>query len=226
MPRRSPQSPPPPMRVIVVTSRKGGGGKTTLAVHLAVEAERAGVGLVGIIDVDTMCGSAGWWDKRKAVSPCYAHPNDPDLATGLDKLRARGCALAIIDTPPQMLPDVALSIILRADLVLVPVQPSPDDLDAIGFTITLIERARRPAVFVLNRVKPRVRLTGEAAINLSQYGTVAPVTMGDRYLYAGAKADGRTAPELEPAGPAAAEMQALWSYVSGRLALALAPVAA
>jgi len=121
-----------------------------------------------------------------------------------------------VDTPPAINPAVAATI-AGADLVLVPCQASPDDLRAISPTVELANRAKRPMVFVINRAKPRVRLTGEAAIVLSQHGTVSPVLVGDRTDYSAAKTDGRTAPELTPDGPAAKEMAALWSYVANRL---------
>ena len=40
------------MHVVAMVSRKGGSGKTTLAGHLAVEAERAGDGPVAVVDTD------------------------------------------------------------------------------------------------------------------------------------------------------------------------------
>ena len=40
------------MHTIVIASQKGGSGKTTLSGHLAVEACRAGVGPVSLIDTD------------------------------------------------------------------------------------------------------------------------------------------------------------------------------
>ncbi len=210
-------SAPDGMRVLVVASRKGGAGKTTMATHIAVEAERAGYGHVGVVDTDTMQGLAAWWDERQAPSPSLAYPV-PDLPAALASLRKLGCRLAIVDTPPQGTAAVSAAIAL-ADLVLVPVQPSPDDLRAVGVTVELIDQSRKPIVFVLNRTKPRVRLTGEAAINLSQHGTVAPIQVHDRAAYAGAKTDGRTAPELEPDGPAAREMAELWTYLAARMGM-------
>ena len=40
------------MLVMAVASRKGGSGKTTLAGHLAVQAERAGFGPIALVDTD------------------------------------------------------------------------------------------------------------------------------------------------------------------------------
>ena len=203
-------NPPPSMRVLCIANRKGGGGKTTLATHLAVEAERAGAGPVGVIDLDPMQGMAMWWDRRVSASPILAQTT-LDLGTALAQLRASGCWLVVLDTPAAA--DVGEAI-GAADLVLIPVQPSPDDLAAVGITVQAVHGARRPMVFVLNRTKPGVRLTGEAVVSLSRHGTVAPIMVADRMQYAGAKVDGRTAPELDPTGLAAREIAKLWTYVN------------
>ncbi len=54
------------MHVIVVASRKGGAGKTTLAGHLAVQAERQGDGPVALLDTDSQGSLADWWNLRAA----------------------------------------------------------------------------------------------------------------------------------------------------------------
>ena len=203
------------MQTIVMASRKGGAGKTTLSCHLAVEAERQGFGPVAIVDTDEMAGLAKWWDARAADTPLLARA-EPDLAAALQALKGAGMRLTIVDTPPAVSAGVAGCLGL-ADLVLVPVRPSPDDLRAVGVTVEMVERAGKRMVFVINQVKPRVRLTGQAAIALSQHGTVAPVMVADRIDYAACKIDGRTATELDPAGRAAEEMAALWTYVANRL---------
>ena len=46
------------MRVLAVASQKGGSGKTTLAGHLAVQAERAGAGPVALLDLDPQVAAA------------------------------------------------------------------------------------------------------------------------------------------------------------------------
>ena len=203
------------MRTIIIASRKGGAGKTTLATLLAVAAERAGAGPAALIDLDPMRGLTQWWETRAADTPILVDgAGGPGRA--LAAARAAGAAWALVDTPPASAPVVAEAVAL-ADLVLVPVQPSPHDLRAVGATVELARRSSKPLVFVINRTKPRVRLTGEAAIALSQHGTVAPAMLADRAGHAAAAIDGRTAPELEPDGAAAAEVAALWRYVADRL---------
>jgi chromosome partitioning protein len=207
------------MRTLVVASSKGGVGKTLLTCALAVEAHRAGFGPVAMLDIDEQSGTAGWANKREK-----AGRNGPVLIPGkvgplrpvLSALEGRGFGLLVIDTPP-----VVSSAILRAiqiaDLVLVPVQPSPDDVEAVGATISLVERTANPMVFVVNRVKPRVALTSEAIIALSQGGPVAPVQIWDRVAHVEARIYGQTAGERQPASKAAVEMTALWNYLSQRL---------
>jgi chromosome partitioning protein len=203
------------VRTILLASRKGGAGKTTLTCHLAVEAERRGHGPVGIIDTDDMAGLAKWWDAREAASPILARA-EPDLDAGLAALEARGCNLVLVDTPPAINGVVATAI-ASADLVVIPVQATPDDLRAVGVTVQAAAEARKPLLFVINRVKPRARLTADAAVALSQHGAVAPAFVYDRVDYAAAKIDGRTAPELEPDGRAAAEIAALWDFIANRV---------
>ena len=58
-----------------------------------------------------------------------------------------------------------------------PTKPSPHDLRAVVGTMELVEKYDKPVVFVINAAVMRARLTVQAAVALSQYGTVAPVTV-------------------------------------------------
>jgi len=80
-------------------------------------------------------------------------------------------------------------------------------------------------VFVLNDASPRAKITFEAAIALSQHGTVAPVTIHHRTLFASSMIDGRTAMELEPNGQSAIEVAGLWEYINARLNFQVVPTA-
>jgi chromosome partitioning protein len=197
------------MKTIVIASRKGGAGKTTIATLLAVEAARVGAGPAVIIDLDPMRGLSLWWEARDDETPVLVAADSTPKAA-LAAAKSTGASLVLVDTPPAAAPVVA-EVVAMADLVIVPVQPSPHDLRAVGATVDLARKAKRPLVFVINRTKPRVRLTGEAAIALSQHGTVSPAMLPDRAVYAAA------APEIESTGAAAAEVAELWRYLTDRL---------
>ena len=61
------------------------------------------------------------------------------------------------------------------------------------------------------------RIAGEAAVLLSQYGTVAPVTLYQRTDFASSMIDGRTVQEINPRGRSTEEVTSLWTYVSTQL---------
>lgn len=204
------------MRVIALASQKGGVGKTTITGHLAVEAERAGASPVSVIDTDPQGGLAAWWNAREAQAPAFSRLLPAGLKATLAVLRAKGCQTVFIDTPPALSAEIRATITL-ADLVVIPVQPSPHDLRAVGATVEIVRTAKRPMVFILNRTMARTRLTADAAVALSQHGTVAPVFLVDRQDYRSAMIDGRTAMEMDPKSKSGAEIAALWTYLVNRM---------
>jgi chromosome partitioning protein len=109
------------------------------------------------------------------------------------------------------------SVIQVAELIVVPTRPSPHDLRAVGATVDLCERAGKPLIFVVNAATPKARITSDAIIALSQHGTVAPITIHQRTDFAASMIDGRTVMEVDANGKAAAEVEALWTYVCDRL---------
>jgi chromosome partitioning protein len=179
-----------------------------------VEAARAGFGPVALIDCDPMRGLDMWWQAREDESLAII-ALDGGLASAVRTAAGRGTRLLLIDTAPSD----AVEAVGVADLVLIPVQPSPHDLRAVGSTVKICQQAGKPLVFVINRTKPRVKLTGESAIVLSQHGTVAPTMIADRAAHAAAAITGKTLPEVEPGGPAADEAAGLWRYVAERMGL-------
>ena len=204
------------MRVLALAAQKGGSGKTTLSGHLAVEAERAGAGPVAILDTDPQHSLLQWRNSRSASTPVLAKATLPDLSEALDELRDAGIRLVIVDTPPAITISIS-NVIAHADLVLVPTRPSPHDLRAVGATVDIAERHGKPLVFVINAATARARITGEAAVALSQHGTVAPVTIHQRVDFAASMVDGRTVGEVVPESASAREIRELWTYVFDRL---------
>jgi len=204
------------MKVVAIASRKGGSGKTTLAGHLAVQAEIAGAGPVVLIDIDPQGSLAKWWNLRTRETPYYVQTSLEDLAETVARLRERQVRLLFVDTPPSL--DVSVGEVIRcADLVLIPSRPSPHDLRSIGATVKLVEHLGKPLIFVLNGAAPRAKITGEAIQVLSQHGPLAPSIIHQRVDFAASMVDGRTAMELPGAQRAAEEIAELWRYLSGRL---------
>ena len=204
------------MRTLVIASQKGGVGKTTIAGHLGVMAEAKGAGPVVLIDTDPQGSLASWWNERQAEAPAFASVDIDNLPEHLKQLEKAGVKLAIIDTPPAVT-DTIRKVLAVADLVLIPTRPSPHDLRAVGSTVELAEAAGKRMVFVINGAAPRARITGEAAIALSQHGTVAPVTLYQRTDYAASMIDGRTVQEIDAGSRSAAEIMELWMYLSAQL---------
>ena len=210
------------MNILALTSQKGGSGKTTLAGHLAVAAEAAGAGPVAVIDTDPQGSLTDWWNERQASTPAFLHASVPTLDTDLARAHDLGFKLVIIDTPPAIT-DMIEQVIALSDLIAIPTRPSPHDLRAAGTTIAMVEALGKPLVFIVNAANPRARITGEAAIVLSQHGTVAPIMIHQRTDFAASMIDGRTVMELPRAGKSAEEIVNLWRYIDSRLAQRSAP---
>ena len=193
------------MRIIVVASQKGGVGKTTIAGHLGVMAEQSKEGPVALIDTDPQGSLASWWNERTNEAPLFARVEIGKLTEHLQALAKGGIKLAIIDTPPSVT-EMIQQVLRTADLVLIPTRPSPHDLRAVGSTVELVENAGKRMIFVINGAAPRARIAGEAAVALSQHGTVAPVTLYQRTDFASSMIDGRTVQEIDPKGRSAEEI--------------------
>src|SRR5258707_1034551 len=159
------------MYVIAVASQKGGSGKTTLAGHLAVQADRTGFGPVALVDTDPQGSLSEWWNARAAETPLFARASAGRFAADIERMRELGIKLLVVDTPPAIEATIT-EVISLADLVVIPARPSPHDLRAAGATVELIERVGKPLVFVINAATPRARITSEAVMALSQHGSL------------------------------------------------------
>ncbi|MGH7744191.1 MAG: AAA family ATPase [Candidatus Dormibacteria bacterium] len=200
------------MKTIVITSQKGGSGKTTLAAHLAVEAERVGDKPTWLIDTDKQGTLSLWHERRESGTPQRADAPFARLAEGLKVLRDQGAAFCLIDTPPTI-SEQSATVLELADLVLIPVRPSPADLWAVSETVSLVKEADKPFLFVITQAKAQASITAQSIAALSQHGRVAQAFIADRVPYAVAMTGGRTAPELGAKSAAAEEISALWRDV-------------
>jgi chromosome partitioning protein len=201
------------VKTIVVASQKGGSCKTTTAALLAVEAERAGDGPAWLIDTDKQGSLSRWHDRRQSETPQRGEMAFGELVTGLKNIAGRhGATFCFIDTAPTISSQSA-AIIALADLVLIPVQPSPVDLWAVADTVEMVKEAEKPFLFVMTKANAQANITAQTIAALSHHGRVAQTFIANRVAYAVAMAGGNTAPELSPNGPAATETSALWLEV-------------
>jgi chromosome partitioning protein len=200
------------MQTIIINSQKGGSGKTMLSAHLSTQAERDGDGPVYLIDTDPQGTLTKWHSLREAETPQRVELPFAAIGHGLAKLKERGARYCFVDTAPSREEDV-LSLLRLADLVIVPVQPSPSDIWSAAATFQLLKAEQIPFVFVMMRTKVNASITAQSVALLSKFGEVAPTFVADRTAYAASMTDGRTAQELQVKGPAAQEMTALWKNI-------------
>jgi chromosome partitioning protein len=217
--------------VITLAQQKGGAGKTTLAAHLAVAYALTG-NAVAVLDVDPQGSLGEWFERREERLGADATGLDFRTASGWGARReakslARDHDVVIVDTPPKS--DLELRpAIEAANLIAIPVQPTPVDLWATEPTLAMVNKEGTPALLVLNRVVKRALITGEIAEAVGGLGhAVADAQLTGRVAYAASIGEGRTVLETARSWQASVEVVALAKEVlrhasAGRERLALA----
>jgi chromosome partitioning protein len=202
------------MKILAILAQKGGSGKTTVAVHMAVCATRRKL-KTAIIDIDPQGSAFNWNTSRPDDMKLDAiAATASQLAGLLQKAKAAGIDLAIIDTAPHSNADAAIAARL-ADFVLIPCRPARFDLDAIASTVEIAKAANTPCAVVINAA-PRGKLAEEARDSLTEKGVkVIEAVLHQRVAYSHAVIDGRSVHEYEPDGAAAQEIDALYRDITG-----------
>ena len=183
--------------------------------HLAVQAMHEGED-VTIVDLDPQQNLKAWWEARAEDRLKLAQFPVDQFAVRLAAVRDQPGFL-LVDTPgfeaAEMQP-----LLEVADFVVIPVQPTPNDLRAVGPTVQAVKTVGRDNFcFVVTRGVAGAKLTIQTPLVLSQYGPVATTIVFNRVDYAGAMADGRTIQEIDPKGKGAEETSQLWGYVRERM---------
>jgi chromosome partitioning protein len=140
------------------------------------------------------------------------------LATEIDRLK-NDFDILLIDTPPHAETDARVAV-RAANLILVPVQPSPMDLWATKPTLELARREKSQALLVLNRLPSRGKLADLIRARIDdEKMPVAQTTLGNRSAFAASMMDGKGVVETQPKGTAAAEISGLAAEIAAILAL-------
>lgn len=205
------------MRTIVLATQKGGSGKSTLAIGLAVAAMADGHRVV-MIDADPQGTVSNWGSRRTLAEPRIERAGDRSAVERLlPALRRHGFTLAVIDTAPTN-NDLSADVIAAADMCLIPARPSPADIEAALPTLAIVRARNKPFAFVLNQAPARGFRLSEAAVALNAIGVLALPYVVQRNDHQDALGAGFGVTEFAPEGKAAAEMRALWRWVSEKAA--------
>jgi chromosome partitioning protein len=142
------------LMIIALLNQKGGVGKTTLAVNIAAEMARRGERVL-LVDADPQGSGLDWQAARQAdpLFPVIGLPK-PNLHREIPAHQASYTQI-VIDGPPRV-NELARSAIMAAELVIIPVLPSPYDVWAAREIVELVREARiyktaLAARFVINR---------------------------------------------------------------------------
>lgn len=195
-------------KVFTIAQQKGGAGKTTMAAHLAAAWSRRH--RVAIIDTDPQ-GSLSQWYKLRAE--LHGHDNADMLFSSISGWRVENeisrlkhsVDIIVIDSPPHADTE-ARAAIRAADLVVIPLQPSPMDVWATSATIKLCKQEKVPVKMVLNRVHPQARITESISSGLVG---LAANHLGNRVAYAGSLMQGLGVTEYAPNSTASHEIRGL-----------------
>lgn len=211
------------MKTLSLIAQKGGTGKTTLSIHLAVQACLAGMKVL-LIDIDPQASATAWWRRRAADEPDLIQSRGDELLQMFKTAGEQGYDLVVIDTAPHSSQE-ASDCAAVSDQVLIPTRPAILDLDAIGASTQLVTKLGVKAMIVLNGCPPPTRygepqIVAEARNALKVYGIpVSEMAISQRAAFSHALIDGRAVSEFDRKGKAARELNQLWNTLKEELAL-------
>lgn len=172
------------------------------------------LGRVYCFDADPQ-GSALDWAAARQSEPLFSVVGFPRATIHKEIAQlGQGYEHIIIDGPPRVT-DLARSAIMASDIVVIPVQPSPYDIWAAEEVVKLITEARVykeniKSVFVVNRKITNTAIGRDVRDALAAYPVhVLNASVAQRVVFAEAAAQGQAIFEIDPAGPAVAEMEAV-----------------
>lgn len=160
------------MTIIALINQKGGCGKSTTAVHFAYWLATKKKKKVLLVDADAQQSSSEWISGMEPEIPNKVVQTPDDLLEQIPELTGQ-YSLVIVDGPAS-LAEATRAILFRADLAIIPVQPTGVDLRSASDAVRLVKQAQsvrggppEAAVFLSRAVKG-TKLKDEAIALLSK----------------------------------------------------------
>lgn len=206
--------------IIVLANTKGGVGKTTLAVHIAVWLHDRGLP-IAFIDADKQLSSAEWIEEVEPTIPLRTACTPEECLEACERLRHKSAC--VICDGPAGLDDVSRSLMLMADLALMPISPSILDLRSVTQATSILRYAQkingdRPqGALVLNKMRRRDRISRELARAVPRLGIgVATSVIRDLQAFREAAQQGTVVSRMKRrSGPAASDLDAFCKELFG-----------
>ena len=182
--------------IVSILNQKGGAGKTTISINLARAMVKLGESVL-LVDSDPQ-GSARDWNTTADGQLLNLIGIDRPTIDKDVKTHVRHYDWIFIDGAPS-LSNMAIASIKAADLVLIPIQPSPYDIWASEDLINLVHdrinmtEGKLKAAFVVSRQIPNTLLGKEIRGILEEY-KLPVFTNGtyQRVIYSTSAAKGST----------------------------------
>lgn len=206
------------MKTIVFAATKGGVGKTTLTFNVAVEAAKKHQVLLA--DLDPQRSLKTMWERRgELLNPRLVSKVD-NLAHSIKLLTEAGYdrEFMLVDTPGSLMP-IIRDAIAAADLVVLPVQPSPMDWTAQEAVADLIESMgmRDRTMFVINRAEGKSDMV-QKTVEFFRMRTRFPIMkVIHRADFARGVDAGKTGFEVNKNKDAAKDIRDLWQGIKDAL---------
>ncbi len=160
------------MTIIALINQKGGCGKSTTAVHFTYWLATKKKKKVLLVDADAQQSSSAWLEGMELPISYKVVQTPDDLLEQIPEL-ALECDQLIVDGPAS-LAEATRAILFRADVAIVPVQPTGVDLRSASDAVRLVKQAQSvrggpPAAAVfLSRAVKGTKLKDEAIALLSK----------------------------------------------------------
>ncbi len=204
-------------KIIAVLNQKGGSGKTTIATNLARALQMAGQSVL-LIDSDPQGSARDWHAASEGAYLSVIGLDRPTLDKDIKAITGQHQWL-IIDGAPQI-ENIAIAAIKCADVILIPVQPSPYDIWACADLVEIIKARQQvtdgkpKAAFVISRLIKNTQVGREIREILEEYQLpVFNSVTTQRVVYVSSASSGQSVLDVETKGEAANEIRALMQEV-------------